>query len=159
MARELTTENIEKFYKYFRIGNQSECWRWTGNAHYPDPNRLIGTITFNAKSWTSHVVSFMVHNGLRVRPDGFICHHCDNSICVNPAHLYLGTPQSNVRDRQARNRFRHGKNQRMLTNEQVSNIRELLKTGLTCKQVANKIGNLVSHKTVSNIKNNYIHKV
>lgn len=39
-------------------------------------------------------------------PDGMhALHHCDNPPCVNPSHLYIGTPKQNMRDGFLRDRF------------------------------------------------------
>jgi HNH endonuclease len=52
----------------------------------------------------AHRLAWEIANGHPVPEDGLICHHCDNPLCVNPAHLYLGTYQSNAQDRADRNR-------------------------------------------------------
>jgi hypothetical protein len=38
-------------------------------------------------------------------PPVFACHKCDNPPCINPDHIYAGTPQLNVDDRDRRRRL------------------------------------------------------
>lgn len=80
----------------------SGCWEWSGARAVNGYGRaLIGS-----RQVAAHRLSFTVHTG--PIPTGlFICHRCDNPPCINPAHLFAGTAQENVSDREAKGRHPH----------------------------------------------------
>lgn len=86
----------ERFWA--KVRKTDGCWLWSGK-----PSRGYGLILVNGKSWFVHRLSYVIAHGSI--PDGlFVCHHCDTPLCVNPAHLYAGTPQQNTDDMKARGR-------------------------------------------------------
>lgn len=77
---------------------------------------------------SSHRVSWRIHFG--EIPDGLhVLHHCDNKLCVNPAHLFLGTNDDNIRDKVSKKRTPTGENHHnhKLTADDVLKIREMYK--------------------------------
>ncbi len=82
------------------------CWVWTGIRNVGGYGVLSYRLP-NGKCHNhgAHRFSYELHNG--PIPDGlFVCHHCDNPACVNPAHLFLGDHRANGLDCIRKNR--HG---------------------------------------------------
>lgn len=83
--------------------------------------------------------------------DMYVCHHCDVPACVNPNHLFLGTPKDNVQDciqkgRSARcvrgkaNPRRRMANAQKVPYSDYSVIAKLRASGATLSSIAIKYG-------------------
>jgi len=82
--------NKERFEK--NVIKQKGCWSWNGNK-----GKTYKSIIYNGKAIKAHRASWMLYKGSI--PDGMcVCHKCDNPICTNPDHLFLGTQQDNLND-------------------------------------------------------------
>jgi hypothetical protein len=69
-----------------------DCWPWKAGRDKDGYGRFAAGRTTRA-----HRYSWEVHNG--PIPVGFLAlHRCDNPPCVNPAHLFVGSHQDNIRD-------------------------------------------------------------
>jgi DNA invertase Pin-like site-specific DNA recombinase len=82
-----------------------------------------------------------------------VCHHCDNKLCVNPRHLFLGTHADNMADMVSKGRQNIGVQNpcAKLTESDVRTVRSLASHGVKQSQVAMMFG--IDQSTVSNIKN------
>ena len=110
-----------------QVIHKNECWNFKGGKrlgyglifvprHIPGGNRLV----------SAHRLSYAMFN-----PDMdsslMVLHHCDNPSCVNPYHLFQGTPKDNAVDCVSKGRHTYGESQHLsiLWEEDIPVIREL----------------------------------
>jgi hypothetical protein len=85
-----------------------------------------GEFYYNGKVLKAHRASWMAHKG-PIPPGKQILHWCDNTFCINPEHLFVGTQIDNMRDMATKKRGRLSRGEAntraILTEHQVREIR------------------------------------
>ena len=90
----------ERFWKF--VDKSTDCWIWRGASE--GRYGLIG-IGGSGNMDYAHRVSWKLNFG-NIPSGLFVLHKCDNSLCVNPSHLFLGTHQDNMDDMKRKGRVR-----------------------------------------------------
>lgn len=97
------------------------CWEWnTGKI-----GKNYGSFYYDYKKRYAHRFSYIIHNNFKIiNSIDLICHKCDNTLCVNPNHLFLGTSKDNSQDMVNKGRSSFGEKcgTSILTENQVRQI-------------------------------------
>jgi hypothetical protein len=131
---------IKRFWAKVQKDEKTGCWLWTA-AKFWDGYGLFKLDYRAGKHFVvrAHRHSFFLAHGRHPADGMLVCHTCDTPACVNPAHLFEGTVQDNVRDSMRKGRWdthlpppppsgqKHPNS--VLTDAQVKRVRALFATG------------------------------
>lgn len=126
-----------------------ECLAWTGSKD----RYGYGVLTVGRKQFRAHRLSFAETFGQLIPQGAVVCHRCDRPECIEPTHLFLGTPRGNTRDMIAK-----GRKARVIDGDHPNTkithsardvIRRRRAEGETLKSIASDYG--VSFQTISDI--------
>jgi len=141
-SKERIKHKFESKYKKMPNG----CWEWQGSMTVQG----YGRMHIFDKSVKVHRYSYELYKGSILHGKS-VCHTCDNRKCVNPKHLFLGTPAENSADMVQKKRSLIGeKNHKSkLTESDVRNIRNEYSEGVCRGDLSDRYG--VSEVMIKNI--------
>lgn len=108
-----------------KVKKTKTCWLWLGcrSKHKTNPNRA--RFAYGGDTRNAAIAAYELFKGKR---NGlWVLHTCDNPLCVNPNHLYLGTYRDNINDKVKRGRCQDHKGEahpcHKLTDEEIAYVR------------------------------------
>lgn len=132
-----TVSDETRFRSKYEVNELSGCWEWLG-GRYDDG---YGMFRFGGTTGQAHRYSWELSHG-EIPDSALVCHSCDNPSCVNPEHLFLGTPGVNMEDKVQKGRQAKGVefSSAKLTDASVLEIRNLVHGGAKRVLVADQFG-------------------
>ena len=88
---------------WLKVGKKENgCWDWTLSTTDFGYGRV--SLGRSAQGVKTHQVAYALTYGA-IPEDKNVLHHCDNRLCCNPEHLFLGTKKDNTHDMMQKGRM------------------------------------------------------
>jgi hypothetical protein len=144
-------EEIKSMIKDRINTKENGCWGWAGHIGQSG----YASLTFNNEKFRVNRLIVTCFHDEEIG-DYLALHKCDNPSCVNPEHIYKGTPKDNVQDCIERDRRADVNGEKngnaILERDDVLEIYDMLEeTNKSYEEISNKYG--VKSCTIERIKN------
>lgn len=105
-AAAVNSKTVERFWS--KVDKRPSCWLWTASRRHKGYGAFVWALpSGEIIQGRAHRFSWIIHNG--EIPDCLcVLHKCDNPLCVNPDHLFLGTKAENNADMLSKGRHVKG---------------------------------------------------
>lgn len=134
-----------------RVSKTDGCWCWTGRTNHHGYGMV--QMATGAQFKKAHRVMMEMITETPLVAGQCVLHTCDNTSCVRPDHLYIGSMRDNTNDRDSRGRYHRwyaaSHPRAKLTEDQVREIRLQHATGCGLKAIGARFG--ISSCSVWNI--------
>src|SRR3990170_3622397 len=97
--KEIWSKRYWKFWLRVNVLSDDECWNWLGPLGPGVKTHRYGSypqVSYLDRVTGSHRAAWILTNG-QIPGGKHVLHTCDNVLCCNPDHLYIGTHQDNMR--------------------------------------------------------------
>lgn len=136
----------EDIWKFIDQRGEDECWPWKSSIQGG-----YGSFRISGKYYKAHrVVFFVIYGTIELtapksnHDHGFVLHRCDNPVCCNPKHLFLGDINANMRDKVAKGRQSRSRGElhpsSVLMNADALRVREAALFGAKPRDLAEAYG-------------------